>query len=70
MLFNSYAFIFLFLPVTAALYFLIGRCSHDLAALWLALASLFFYGYWNPAYLPLLLISVAINFISDSNLNI
>ncbi len=62
MLFNSYAFIFLFMPVTAALYFWIGRRSHDLAALWLALASLFFYGYWNPVYLPLLLISVAINF--------
>src|SRR5690348_11894807 len=62
MLFNSYEFIFLFLPVAAALYFLIGRRSHDLAALWLALASLFFYGYWNPAYLPLLLVSVAVNF--------
>ena len=42
MLFNSYEFIFLFLPVAAALYFLIGRWSHGLAALWLALASLFF----------------------------
>ncbi|HLJ21903.1 MAG TPA: MBOAT family protein [Stellaceae bacterium] len=62
MLFNSYEFIFLFLPVTAALYFLIGRRSQDLAALWLALASLFFYGYWNPAYLPLLLVSIAANF--------
>ena len=62
MLFNSYEFIFLFLPVAAALYFLIGRWNHDLAALWLALASLFFYGYWNPAYLPLLLVSVAANF--------
>ena len=62
MLFNSYEFIFLFLPVATALYFLIGRRSQDLAALWLALASLFFYGYWNPTYLPLLLISVAVNF--------
>ena len=42
MLFNSYEFIFLFLPVAAALYFLIGRRNHDLAALWLALASLLF----------------------------
>jgi alginate O-acetyltransferase complex protein AlgI len=62
MLFNSYEFIFLFLPIAAALYFLIGRRSQDLAALWLALASLVFYGYWNPTYLPLLLVSVAVNF--------
>ncbi len=62
MLFNSYGFIFLFLPVTAAVYFLLGRRSHGLAAAWLGGASLFFYGYWNPAYLPLLLGSIAINF--------
>jgi alginate O-acetyltransferase complex protein AlgI len=62
MLFNSYEFIFLFLPIAVALYFLIGRLSQDLGALWLALASLLFYGYWNPAYVPLLLISVAVNF--------
>jgi alginate O-acetyltransferase complex protein AlgI len=62
MLFNSYEFVFLFLPVTVALYFLIGRRSQDLAALWLVLASLFFYGYWSPAYVPLLLVSVAVNF--------
>ena len=62
MLFNSYGFIFLFLPIAAALYYLIGGRNNDLGALWLALASLVFYGYWNPAYLPLLLASVAVNF--------
>ena len=62
MLFNSYEFIFLFLPITATIYFLIGRLNQTLGALWLALASLVFYGYWNPAYVPLLLISVAVNF--------
>lgn len=62
MLFNSYEFIFLFLPVVLAGYFFIGK-KHDRAAnVWLALASLFFYGYWNTNYLPLLLMSIAVNY--------
>lgn len=62
MLFNSYEFIFLFLPVVLAGYFFIGK-KHDRAAnVWLALASLFFYGYWNKNYLPLLIMSIAVNY--------
>ncbi|MGK7927404.1 MAG: MBOAT family protein [Spirulina sp.] len=34
-----------------------------LALIWLTCASLFFYGYWNIAYLPLLLISITINYL-------
>lgn len=64
MLFNTYEFIFLFLPAAAVLYFLLGRLSDRLAAAWLAGASLFFYGYWNPVYLPLLLGSIAVNFLA------
>ena len=55
MLFNSYSFIFLFLPVILVGFFQLGRIHHAYAAAWLALASLFFYGYWNPAYIGLLL---------------
>jgi len=63
MLFNSYAFIFLFLPVTVAVYFLICRLQHALAAqVWLVAASLFFYAYWNPVYLPLILGSIGFNY--------
>lgn len=62
MLFNSYAFIFLFLPVTAVCFFCLARFGHRLAASWLTLASLFFYGWWNWAYVPLLLASVACNY--------
>ncbi|MBR1397689.1 MAG: MBOAT family protein [Selenomonadaceae bacterium] len=62
MLFNSYEFIFLFLPIVLAGYFFIGK-KHDRAAnVWLALASLFFYGYWNKNYLPLLIMSIAVNY--------
>ena len=62
MLFNSYAFLFLFLPVVLCGYFLIGRRHQLAAALFLALASLFFYGWWNPVYVPLLLVSISVNY--------
>ncbi len=66
MLFNSYAFLLLFLPVVLCGYFLIGRRHQRAAALFLALASLFFYGWWNPKYVPLLLISVAVNYAAGT----
>lgn len=62
MLFNSYSFIFLFLPVVLLVFFQLGRINHSYAAAWLALASLFFYGYWNPAYVGLLLASITCNY--------
>jgi D-alanyl-lipoteichoic acid acyltransferase DltB (MBOAT superfamily) len=61
-LFNSYPFIFLFLPITLWVFFRLGRTSPGLAAGWLAAASLFFYGWWNPAYVGLLLASIVFNF--------
>lgn len=62
MLFNSYAFIFVFLPLVMAGFFLVGRTSHKGAALWLALASLVFYGWWNPRFVILVLVSILINY--------
>jgi len=62
MLFNSYPFLLLFLPLTAIVFFRLGAYSHRLAATWLGAASLFFYGYWNPAYVSLLLASVFFNY--------
>lgn len=63
MLFNSYAFIFGFLPITLLLFFAISQLSsYKWAKLWLIVASIFFYGYWNVAYLPLLLLSIAVNY--------
>src|SRR6476646_5595831 len=62
MLFNSFIFIFIFLPVTVATFFLLGRINHCWAAGWLALASLFFYGYWDYRYIPLLLASISFNY--------
>lgn len=62
MLFNSHAFIFLFLPLTLLVFFGLGRVSARLAAGGLAAASLIFYGWWNPAYVALLLLSIFFNF--------
>ncbi len=62
MLFNSDVFIFAFLPVTLAGYFLIGRFKPMLAAAWLTLASLLFYGWWNPVYVWLLALSILFNY--------
>lgn len=62
MLFNSYEFIFLYLPIVFFGFFWIARHSHRLAALWLSAASLFFYGWWNPQFVLLLLASIATNY--------
>ena len=62
MLFNSFAFIFGYLPLTALGFFLLGRRSPSLAAAWLAVASVAFYGIWDYRYVPLLLLSILFNF--------
>jgi D-alanyl-lipoteichoic acid acyltransferase DltB (MBOAT superfamily) len=55
LLFNSFEFIFLFLPLTLAGFFAASRFAGQRGAqLWLIAASVFFYGWWNPLYLPLL----------------
>ena len=62
MLFNSFQFIFAFLPIVFVGFFLIARFSRTWAAGWLVLASLFFYGYWTLRALPLLLASILVNY--------
>ncbi len=63
MLFNSYEFLFLFLPVTFGIYFVLNRRRLTLAAnAYLFSASLFFYSWWNIRYLPLLLGSILFNY--------
>jgi len=62
-LFNSYAFIFGFLPITLLVFFGLTKLRLIRAsAVWLFIASLAFYGYWNVAYVPLLLISMVFNY--------
>lgn len=63
MLFNSYEFIFAYLPITLLVFFLLGRRSHRLAISWLTAASLFFYAWWNPVYVLLLMASIVFNYV-------
>jgi len=62
-LFNSYAFIFLFLPVSFGVYFYLNSKKRtEQAKLFLILSSLFFYSWWNLIYLPLILSSMIFNY--------
>lgn len=63
MLFNSYEFIFAFLPITFIIYFYLNSKRLILGAkIFLVIASLFFYSYWNIIYLPLILLSIFVNY--------
>lgn len=70
MLFNSYIFIFVFFPITFLLFFLAGNFLGRRAALsGLIAASLFFYGWWDPSFLPVLLGSVFFNYAIGTSLS-
>ena len=63
MLFNSYIFIFIFLPLALSGFFILGRYGqHKIAVTWLVACSLFFYGWWNPAFVSLIIFSILFNF--------
>lgn len=64
MLFNSYIFIFAFLPITLIGYFALNHFKlNTIAKVWLVLCSLFFYAYYNPAYLWVIIASMAVNYL-------
>lgn len=64
MLFSSSEFLFAFLPIVFAGFLLVRYVSlHDVAILWLVGASLFFYGWWNPRYITLIVVLIAANFV-------
>ena len=67
MLFNSTIFIFLFLPITLILFY-VARSLKLNSILILFLASLLFYSYWNPIYLPILILSIVANFLIGKSL--
>jgi D-alanyl-lipoteichoic acid acyltransferase DltB (MBOAT superfamily) len=63
MLFNSLPFLFGFLPLTLAGYWLLG--DRSTARLWfLLLASVAFYGYWDWRFAPLLVASIVVNWLA------
>ncbi len=70
MLFNSYEFIFIFLPITFFLYFYLhSNVSEKASKIFLVLASLFFYSWWSIIYLPILVGSIIFNFLLGNRLS-
>ncbi len=64
MLFNSYIFIFLFLPLTLAGWYILNHFkAYEPAKLFLAGLSLWFYGYFNPYYLAVIIVSILGNYL-------
>lgn len=63
MVFSSYEFIFIFLPVTLIIFYILKACNYlSLAKLFLVCSSLFFYAFWKFEYLFILLSSMLVNF--------
>ena len=67
MLFNSYIFILLFLPIAIMGYFLLNHFhKYQLAKVFLLGMSLWFYSYFNVKYLPVILLSIGLNYLACS----
>ena len=63
MIFSSYVFIFVFLPATILFYAAIAATlPRRFAISWLVVCSFFYYAWWNPPFLFLLITSILINF--------
>ncbi len=63
MIFSSHVFLFLFLPLTILVYYQLGKIQKNWPSrLWLVIASLVFYGWFNWWYLILMLTSILVNF--------
>ena len=63
MLFNSFAFIFIFLPITMLGFHLLGRSGRRPVIAWLTLCSIFFYAYTSKFFVIFLLASILINYL-------
>lgn len=64
MLFNSYQFILIFLPIVLIVYFLLNKFKLiKLSTIWLIIASLYFYGVWNYKFLFVIIGSIIFNYV-------
>ena len=64
MVFSSYIFLFAFLPLVLLGYYLLSRLKYPIyQRLFLIGASLFFYGYFNPSYLLIIVLSIFVNYL-------
>ena len=63
MLFTSTVFMYLFLPVTLLVYYVFLRKSRPLQNIFLLFVSLFFYGWGEPKFVLVMLLSIVANYI-------
>ena len=70
MIFSTYQFVLIFLPITFAGYFILNQLKYNqMAKIWLILASLFFYSQGSPDFFPFFLGSIFGNFICGITLS-
>lgn len=63
MVFSSVPFLFFFLPITVLLYFFLNRFQAGRYCMPLLFcASLFYYAYWKPVYVSIIIFSMLLNF--------
>lgn len=63
MLFNSYIFIFIFLPIVILGWYGLNKLNHpSISLVFLTIMSLIFYGYFNPSYLLIIISSILVNY--------
>lgn len=63
-MFSYFEYIFIFLPLMFVSYFYLNRRGHFTAAkVLLVTGSFIFYGLWKPVFVPLLFISIAVNYL-------
>ena len=63
MIFSSYQFLVVFLPIALLGYELASRLGPKCAATWLAMCSIAFYAFWNVYFVTLLILSILFNFV-------
>ena len=66
MLFNSYSFIFLMMPISIIGYYLINRFNQRLGMIWIIICSLLFSGHTNIMYLLVLIPCMIFNYFIAS----
>ena len=65
MLFSSITFLFLFLPIVLAVYYLVPERVKNIVLL---LASLLFYAWGEPVYVVLMILSIALNYFCGQDI--
>ena len=62
MLFNSYIFILIYLPIVLLGFYSISKYTERGAILWLLISSIVFYSWWSLGYTIILIISMTVNY--------